>query len=91
MTQAEGSISQRRRPCSADVGNAWWLLCQASPNVSGASHRRLRDSSFVAKRRRPKKWHRELIEYVAWALIVLALVSEGAATLVYWRRSRGAG
>ena len=27
--------------------------------------------------------------YVAWALIVLALATEGAATLVYWRRSRG--
>ena len=26
--------------------------------------------------------------YVAWSLIVLALVSEAAATLVYWRRSR---
>ena len=26
--------------------------------------------------------------YVAWALIVLALTSECAATLVYWRRSR---
>ena len=27
--------------------------------------------------------------YFAWALIVLALATEGAATLVYWRRSRG--
>jgi len=26
--------------------------------------------------------------YVAWALIVLALATEGAATLVYWRRAR---
>ena len=26
--------------------------------------------------------------YVAWTLIVLSLASEGAATLVYWRRSR---
>ena len=26
--------------------------------------------------------------YVAWSLFVLALVSEGAATLVYWLRSR---
>ena len=26
--------------------------------------------------------------YVAWSLIVLALVSEGAATLVYWVRGR---
>lgn len=28
--------------------------------------------------------------YVAWSLIVLALVSEGTATLVYWRRTRAA-
>jgi hypothetical protein len=27
--------------------------------------------------------------YIAWSLIVLALASEGAATLVYWARSRG--
>jgi hypothetical protein len=27
--------------------------------------------------------------YFAWALIGLALVTETAATLVYWRRSRG--
>jgi hypothetical protein len=26
--------------------------------------------------------------YVAWSLIVLAFLSEGAATYVYWRRSR---
>jgi hypothetical protein len=26
--------------------------------------------------------------YVAWGLIVLALVTEAASTLVYWRRSR---
>jgi hypothetical protein len=26
--------------------------------------------------------------YVAWSLIVFALVTEGAATLVYWLRSR---
>ena len=28
--------------------------------------------------------------YVAWSLIVLAFVSEAAATLVYWRRTRAA-
>jgi cytochrome c oxidase subunit IV len=26
--------------------------------------------------------------YVAWSLIVLALISEAAATLVHWRRDR---
>jgi hypothetical protein len=25
--------------------------------------------------------------YVAWSLIILALISEGAATLVQWQRS----
>jgi hypothetical protein len=27
--------------------------------------------------------------YMAWSLIVLALASEAAATLVFWMRSRG--
>jgi uncharacterized membrane protein HdeD (DUF308 family) len=27
--------------------------------------------------------------YLTWGLIGLALLSEGAATLVYWRRTRG--
>jgi hypothetical protein len=27
--------------------------------------------------------------YMAWGLIGLALLTEAAATLVYWRRSRG--
>ena len=31
---------------------------------------------------------RGTVFYVAWALIGLALVSEAAATLVYWSRSR---
>ena len=30
------------------VGNAWWLLCQASPHVGIASQARLRDSSRVS-------------------------------------------
>ena len=29
--------------------------------------------------------------YVAWGLIVFALVSEATATLVYWQRSRRGG
>ena len=39
MTIALGSSarSYQRRPCAADVGNAWWLLCHASPKDSGAS------------------------------------------------------
>ena len=33
---------------------------------------------------------RGVVFYIAWSLIVLALLSEAAATLRYWRRSRGA-
>ena len=29
-----------------------------------------------------------VVFYIAWSLIVLALVSEAVATLLYWRRSR---
>jgi hypothetical protein len=50
---------------SSGCGNAWWLLCQASPNASGASHARLRDRSRVAKGRRPKVWQGELMLKVA--------------------------
>ncbi len=31
---------------------------------------------------------RGVVFYFAWALIVLALATEGLGTLVYWRRSR---
>jgi hypothetical protein len=31
---------------------------------------------------------RGAVFYVAWALIVAALVTEGLATFVYWRRTR---
>jgi hypothetical protein len=31
---------------------------------------------------------RGLVFYLAWGLIVLALLTEALATLVYWRRSR---
>ena len=64
MTRLEESNSHQRIPWAAEVGNAWWLLCHASPKDSTDSHARLRDSSSVSKRRRPKKWHSELIEKV---------------------------
>jgi hypothetical protein len=34
---------------------------------------------------------RGVVFYLAWAAICLALVSETAAMLVYWRRSRSGG
>ena len=66
ITQPPGSISSPRSPWKAEVGNAWWLLCQDSPNESHESHQTLRDSSREAKRRRPQKWQIELIEKVTW-------------------------
>src|SRR5438067_9737243 len=65
MMPADGSICQRLSPCRYEVGNAWWLLCQASPQVGIASHARLRDSSPVSYSWRPKKWHSELMLNVA--------------------------
>ena len=61
MTSADGSNCQRPSPWRAEVGNAWWLLCHDSPKDSGASQNTLRDSSAVAKRRRPKTWQIELM------------------------------
>ena len=55
------SSCQALSPWRYDVGNAWWLLCQDSPNVNGESQSRLRDSSPVSKSWRPKKWHSELM------------------------------
>jgi hypothetical protein len=34
---------------------------------------------------------RGVVFYLAWTLIVLALLGEGAATLIHWRRARGSG
>src|ERR1700677_4371187 len=49
----EKSISYHARPCRAEVGCAWWLLCQPSPKVSSATMTLLRESSRVVKRRLP--------------------------------------
>ena len=61
MTSAERSTWARPRPCAADVGNAWWLLCHDSPNDGSASQKTLRDSSAVLNLRRPKTWQMELM------------------------------
>ena len=66
MTRAEGSTSQRLRPCSAERGNAWWLWCHASPIEGIASQATLVDLSSISNRRRPKKWQIELIDQVTW-------------------------
>ena len=36
---------RRSRPCRAEAGNAWWLLCHPSPKVSAATTQLLRLSS----------------------------------------------
>ena len=64
--QAVGSISQHRRPWTAERGNAWWLWCQDSPNESSESQKTLVEWSSTAKRRVPKKWQTELIDHVTW-------------------------
>src|ERR687893_800849 len=58
--------SQRRRPCDAERGNAWWLWCHASPSEGSASQATLVDFSSVSKRRVPRKWHTELTLQVMW-------------------------
>src|SRR5688572_28236338 len=59
------STSYHARPCAADVGCAWWLLCQPSPKLSAATHQLLRESSRVSKRRDPHMWVAEFTSHVA--------------------------
>src|SRR5215210_3431908 len=62
------SISYQARPCLAEVGCAWWLLCQPSPKVRSATHQLLVESSLVAKRRLPHMCVAELTSQVACRL-----------------------
>ena len=66
ITRPETSNSHQRRPWNAERGNAWWLLCQASPMEGVASQNTLPEWSSVAKRRLPKKWQIEFTLNVAW-------------------------
>ena len=68
ITQPPGSIAASSffMPWNAELGNAWWLLCQLSPNEIRLSSQTLRDSSELLKFRRPQKWQIELIENVTW-------------------------
>src|SRR5579863_8947909 len=60
----DGSNSDQTKPCLADVGCAWWLLCQPSPKVISATHQLLRESSMVSNRRVPHMWVPELMSQV---------------------------
>jgi hypothetical protein len=62
----------RPRPSSAPP---WQFLVRAAAVITGLTMLLVVDVRGAAF-------------YVAWALIVLALATEGAATLVYWRRAR---
>ena len=62
----------RSRPSSAPP---WQFLVRAAAVITGLTMLLIVDVRGVAF-------------YFAWALIVLALATEGLGTFVYWRRSR---
>jgi hypothetical protein len=62
----------RPRPSSAPP---WQFLARAAAVVAGLTMLLVVDV-------------RGVVFYFAWALIVLALATEGLGTFVYWRRSR---
>jgi hypothetical protein len=62
----------RPRPSSAPP---WQFLARAGAVVAGLTMLLVVDV-------------RGVVFYFAWALIVLALATEGLGTFVYWRRSR---
>src|SRR5579863_4062886 len=59
------STSYQVKPWEAEVGWAWWLLCQPSPKVSSATHQLLVERSRVAKRRDPQECVAEFTSQVA--------------------------
>src|SRR5690349_8006067 len=68
MIRADGSNCPRRTPWRAQVGSAWWELCQFSPNEMIASGQKFaaRSEPRVAKGRCPYTWQMELIDQVTW-------------------------
>src|SRR5437899_11016551 len=65
ISSHDGSNSYQASPWRAEVGWAWWLLCQPSPKEISATHQLLRESSRVAKRREPHIWVAEWTSQVA--------------------------
>src|ERR1700691_4860830 len=47
------STSYQASPCRADVGGAWLLLCQPSPNDNSTTHQLFVERSRVLNRRVP--------------------------------------
>src|SRR6185312_8931923 len=66
MVRAEMSNWPRSTPCRAQVGSAWWLLCQDSPKLRIASGQKFAERSREAYGRSPIMWHTELIDQVTW-------------------------
>src|SRR5690242_5049369 len=58
------SSSYQSRPWRTQLGSAWWLLCQPSPNVNSATHQLLVELSRVSKRRLPQECAAELTNQV---------------------------
>src|SRR4051794_796073 len=66
ITRAEMSIWPGSTPCRAQVGSAWWELCQDSPIDRMASGQKFAALSRLAKGRAPIMWQIELIDQVTW-------------------------
>ena len=72
------SAADLHPPGTGPAASPWQFLLRAAAVVTGLTLLLIVDVHGVAF-------------YLAWALIGLALLSEAAATIVYWRRSRGRG
>ena len=64
MSHAEGSTMPRRTSWRAQVGWAWWTLCQLSPRDTMANGHKLVLRSGVGSERRPKVWQSEFTDQV---------------------------
>src|ERR1041385_910946 len=73
-----GSNSYHAKPCRAEVGCAWWLLCQPSPKLRMATHQVLRESSRVLKRRLPNMW---VAEFTAQVMCIPATMRKHIAQI----------
>src|SRR5262249_36779594 len=65
ISHPQGSTSHQYRPFTAELGNAWWLLCQPSPPRTMPSTQLLRLPSAVSNLRVPNTCANELSANVA--------------------------
>src|SRR6266540_6331774 len=66
ISRAEVSSCPLSTPWRAQVGSAWWRLCQDSPIDGIASHQTFADLSRDTNGRSPIVWQIELIDQVTW-------------------------